>query len=203
MKVKKLAEKAKIFISSRQKMIIDRLLESDFPIMPKDIAEELDISLRTCQREIAQLKPIVRTYGLKIMKQFRSGICLVGEQENKDVLTEELEKARQQTSFSPKDRQIGIVCDLLRDQTPTKMFVFSKKYYVTEATISHDLNELEEWLNHFHLTLVRKPGLGIYIVGEDKDLRAAITTVVNNSTLPENWLAVFDLLKLGKKKIGG
>ncbi|MBK5502650.1 MULTISPECIES: BglG family transcription antiterminator [unclassified Peribacillus] len=200
MKVKKLAEKAKIFISSRQKMIIDRLLESDFPIMPKDIAEELDISLRTCQREIAQLKPIVRTYGLKIMKQFRSGICLVGEQENKDVLTEELEKARQQTSFSPKDRQIGIVCDLLRDQTPTKMFVFSKKYYVTEATISHDLNELEEWLNHFHLTLVRKPGLGIYIVGEDKDLRAAITTVVNNSTLPENWLAVFDLLKLGKKE---
>ncbi|KWW20528.1 hypothetical protein AS888_18375 [Peribacillus simplex] len=195
-----MAEKTQIFISSRQKMIIDRLLESDFPIMPKDMAEELDISLRTCQREIAQLKPIVRSYGLKIMKQFRSGICLVGDEECKGVLADELEKAHQSTSFSPKDRQLGIICDLLRDQTPTKMFVFSQKYYVTEATIGHDLQELEGWLNQFHLTLVRKPGLGIFISGEDKHLRAAITAVVNNQTLPENWLAVFDLLKSGKKE---
>ncbi|WP_285766771.1 BglG family transcription antiterminator [Peribacillus sp. SI8-4] len=194
-----MAEKTQLFISSRQKMIIDRLLENDFPILPKDLAEDLEISLRTCQREIAQLKPIVRSYGLKIMKQFRSGICLVGDQECKEVLAEELEKAQQSTSFSPKDRQLGIICDLLRDQTPTKMFVFSQKYHVTEATIGHDLQELEGWLNEFQLTLVRKPGLGIFISGDDKHLRAAITAVVNNQTLPENWLAVFDLLQLGKK----
>ncbi|MGE6377072.1 BglG family transcription antiterminator [Peribacillus muralis] len=195
-----MAKNAPIFISSRQKMIIDRLLENDFPVLPKDMAEDLDISLRTCQREIAQIKPIVRSFGLKIMKQFRSGICLVGDQAFKEVLAEELKKAHQSTSFSPKDRQLGMICDLLRDQTPTKMFVFSQKYHVTEATIGHDLQELEEWLNQFHLILVRKPGLGVFVSGEDKHLRAAITAVVNNQTLPEDWLVVFDLLKLGKKE---
>ncbi|MFJ7754644.1 BglG family transcription antiterminator [Peribacillus muralis] len=195
-----MAKNAPIFISSRQKMIIDRLLENDFPVLPKDMAEDLDISLRTCQREIAQIKPIVRSFGLKIMKHFRSGICLVGDQAFKEVLAEELKKAHQSTSFSPKDRQLGMICDLLRDQTPTKMFVFSQKYHVTEATIGHDLQELEEWLNQFHLILVRKPGLGVFVSGEDKHLRAAITAVVNNQTLPEDWLVVFDLLKLGKKE---
>ncbi|MGE7880213.1 BglG family transcription antiterminator [Peribacillus muralis] len=195
-----MAKNAPIFISSRQKMIIDRLLENDFPVLPKDMAEDLDISLRTCQREIAQIKPIVRSFGLKIMKQFRSGICLVGDQAFKEILAEELKKAHQSTSFSPKDRQLGMICDLLRDQTPTKMFVFSQKYHVTEATIGHDLQELEEWLNQFHLILVRKPGLGVFVSGEDKHLRAAITAVVNNQTLPEDWLVVFDLLKLGKKE---
>ena len=195
-----MADRAEIFISSRQTIILNRLLEIDFPITPKDLADELDISLRTVQREIADLKPVVRVYGLKIMRQFRAGIILAGEQADKDILAEDLIEAHLQTSFSPKDRQTGIICDLLGDRNPVKIYSFSRKYHVTEATISFDLNEVEGWLNRFGLTLVRRPGLGVYIEGEDKQIRSAITAIVNEETLPEHWLAVFDLLEIGETK---
>ena len=45
---------------------------------------------------------------------------------------------------------------------------------VTDGTISNDLDKLEPWFQKHSLRLVRKPGLGVYIEGDEQDFRRAV-----------------------------
>ncbi|MGG3572963.1 PRD domain-containing protein [Bacillus gobiensis] len=185
-----------LFISGRQAIILKVLIEAHAPVPLKEIADRLQVSLRTVQRELAQLKSVFKNYNLKLVKKLRSGVLLSGQEEDKNILMAELEKNTAWKEFTPKERQIGLLFDLLQLKEPAKLYTFSKKYKVTEATISHDLNEAEAWLEHYQLKLVRKPGLGVYIQGNEKQIRKAMAGIIHEYTLTESWLEVFQLLKV-------
>lgn len=192
-----------LLISSRQTTILYKIIKAHPPISLHEIADDLQISLRTVQRELAQLKPLLKRYNLKLVKKIRAGVYINGDLQKKTELLTDLGHSGQMKEFSPRERRIGLTCDLLRLNEPTKLYVFSKRYNVTEATISHDLDEVEHWLMQFDLELIRKPGLGIYVTGGEKQIRTAIATIVHDHTLPENWIEVFQLLESDEINEGG
>lgn len=180
-------------ISSRQRRIISILLEKEGGLTYSEIAGELNMSVRTAQREVKQVKLALSSYGLKLVKKMGGGLTLKGSPDSIDLLKKQLEEAFIYDVFSPRERQEGIVFDLLLATEPVKLYVLSKKYSVTEGTVSHDLDKASLWLEQMRLKLIRKPGLGVYIEGTDQQKRMACSRFLLEGTTFEEWIHLFYL----------
>ena len=62
--------------------------------------------------------------------------------------------------------------------------------HVTSSTISNDLDKLEPWLGEQGLRLLRKPGLGVSLLGDERDLRRAIVRYIYEHVGEERLLNV-------------
>ena len=80
-----------------------------------------------------------------------------------------------------------IISELLEKKEPTKLFYFSSIFKVSEGTISHDLDKVEKWIKKYRLDLVRKPGLGVYLTGNEKTFRKAMINLMYEN-LDENQI---------------
>lgn len=52
---------------------------------------------------------------------------------------------------------------------------------MSEATVSADLEAIEEWLNRYQIRIIRKPGSGIAIEGSEENYRRAIRVFVEEN----------------------
>lgn len=94
--------------------------------------------------------------------------------------------------YSPVERQNIVLSHLLKSQEPIKLLTLAKLLNVTEATISNDLDKLETWIKKMNMNLVRKPGLGIYLEGLEKDIRKAIISHIYKNLHEKNILNVLN-----------
>ena len=90
-------------------------------------------------------------------------------------------------NYTPQERQSIIVSRLLPSHEPVKLFALSSLLGVTDSTISNDLDKLEGWFKGHGLELVRKPGLGVFVAGEEQSIRQAIVTYIYDN-IEENEL---------------
>lgn len=163
-----------VIFNSRQQQTLLLLLKSAAPLTLKKIGDELHISTRTLQREISGLEASLKKYNLTLTSRAGVGLWLEGKDEDKDRLIQQLNVGKIWNIFTPEERRIVILQHLLSVKEPTKLFFFSHRLNVTEATISYDLDKLEPWFLKNQLKLIRKPGVGVYIEGEEKDIRKSI-----------------------------
>lgn len=178
------------YINSRQEKLIRFLLLKTHPITVKELANELKVSTRTVQREFKTINLLLSDFDLKLMKKLGVGVKIEGSEEGRNKLYELLAEAEADVIYTPKERQQGLICELLLNREPAKLFTFSNKYKVTEATISHDLDRIEEWLRSFDVNLIRKPGLGVYVSGTEKQIRMAAAQIFHLGISIEKWLEI-------------
>ncbi len=178
-------------LDSRQKELLRTLLIANKPVSYKELSEMFKLSTRTIQREIKALKSILDAYELKIGKHIRDGFELKGTEEGKKKLKEHIEQAKTLSAYSPEERQDGITYDLLLSKEPIKQFVFSKKYGITEGTVSSDLDKVSIWLEKGGITLIRTPGIGVYIDGQEKQRRTMLSRLLHKDIMFEEWLELF------------
>jgi mannitol operon transcriptional antiterminator len=183
-------------LNSRQKELLRTLLIAGRPVSYKELSEMFKLSTRTIQREMNSLKSILDNYQLKIGKKIGAGLELKGSTEGKEKLRELVEQAKTLSAYSPEERQEGISYDLLLSKEPVKQFVFSKKYGVTEATVSYDLDKVSVWLDKGGVKLVRSPGIGVYIDGTEQQRRTLLSRLLHKDITFEEWLELFH----GKKE---
>lgn len=160
-------------ISSRTKKIIKILIENDDYIVADQIAEKLDVSSRTVLRALKKVEKWLKENDIVLEKKKGTGIRLDCSRADKIRIAEILEFEAVDKHFSPEERRMIILSELLRDQRPNKLYAFTRVTNVSEATISHDLDEIEDWLEDYQLKLIRKPGLGVYLEGRERDIRKA------------------------------
>src|SRR5699024_855657 len=79
------------------------------------------------------------------------------------------------TDFTPEERQAMMLLTLLESNGPIKLIHLSNELKVTVATISNDLDQVEEMLQRFRLSLERRQGYGVAIKGNEADKRSAIS----------------------------
>ena len=173
-------------ISSRTKKIIKILIENDDYIVTDQIAEKLDVSSRTVLRELKKVEKWLQRNDIVLEKKKGTGIRLDCSQADRIRIAEILEFEAVDKHFSPEERKMIILSELLRDQRPNKLYAFTRVTNVSEATISHDLDEIEGWVEDYGLKLIRKPGLGVYLEGRERDIRkASINLLYQNFNLEE------------------
>lgn len=169
-----------MILTQRQLKILKLCLESDDYVRTNYLAEILQTSIRTIQRELKSISTILRKFDLRLVTKNKLGIKIIGSSENKKILETEL--INQVVEYVNKEeRRNLLIFELLRTNQIEKLIHFANMFKVSEATISHDLDVIEPWFDQFDLQILRKPGLGVEIKGEEANYRQALKTIVYKS----------------------
>lgn len=165
----------------RIKQILGILLKENGTMSVKNLAEKAGISKRTVQRELEYLNADLKPYDIILMSRTGVGIWLEGGEEEKKRLLAEIIAGDNYDVSNKEERRKRLILEILKDKGIKKLFYYSSRFKVSEATISGDLEAIEEWLNRYNLYIVRKPGSGVSIEGSEENYRKAIRAFINEN----------------------
>ncbi|MCM3732053.1 BglG family transcription antiterminator [Fictibacillus nanhaiensis] len=183
-----------MYLSARERKILEFLITKDEGATVKVIADELSVSVRTVHRDLKGVEDILKEYGLQLHKKSGIGIQMIGNHEAKEKLEMFLFNLAH-NEYTPEERQIIVLSELLEATEPVKLQSLANDMNVTIATISHDLNKVEERLHSFDLTVLRKRGYGVEIIGSETAKRRAMSKLIFEN------INEFDLVSLLKETI--
>ncbi|UOQ92546.1 BglG family transcription antiterminator [Halobacillus shinanisalinarum] len=166
-----------MYISARERKMIELLLLSNETVAIKEIAESLDVSTRTVHRDLQGIETLLMGHDLLLKKTAGKGVIVEGEQENRKSLQEAINN-QDAVDYTPEERQVLILSKLLEIKQPIKLFALAHDLGVTVATISYDLDKIEQMINDFQLELIRKRGYGVEVKGSESRIREAISSLI-------------------------
>ncbi|TDQ37747.1 BglG family transcription antiterminator [Aureibacillus halotolerans] len=169
-----------LYLSGRERRILDLLLNAREELTVKELASELDVSVRTIHRDFPQLNDVLKKHQLTLQKRSGAGLQIHGDEQAKQALANTLQLATK-TDFLPEERQAMLMAALLQASEPVKLFSLADDMHVTMATISHDLDKIQTTLESHALLLVRKRGYGVKIEGEEGAKRAALSQLISSN----------------------
>lgn len=140
------------------------------------------------------MEEILYAHHLELAKKPGSGVQIIGHKNDKHNL--QLISANvKHTDYTPEERQAMMLLTLLEKHEPTKLFTLANELHVTIATVSNDLDKVEEALCKFRLTLHRRQGYGVKVEGSEADKRSAISNLITDH------VDAFDFISLLKENI--
>ena len=168
---------SKLYISGRERKIVEALLKARQAITMSELASELEVSNRTIHRDLINVEEILSKFDLTLGRKSGSGLEMFGHEEDKESLALYLSHVKH-TDYTPEERQTVILLTLLEASEPIKLYSFVGELHVTVATISNDLNKIEVDLSDSHLSLIRRRGFGIKIEGNESDKRRLMSHLI-------------------------
>ncbi|HZG59241.1 MAG TPA: BglG family transcription antiterminator [Anoxybacillus sp.] len=183
-----------MYISARERKILDILLSDDKEIPVRELAQQLNVSNRTVHRDLKGVERILKDYHLQLIKKSGVGIQVVGDDHNKKELQIHLFHLSH-TEYTPEERQTIVLITLLEAVEPVKLLALANDLNVTVATISHDLDKISENIEKYGLSLIRKRGYGVEIAGSESAKRRMM------SELLLNHFGEYEFLSLMKESI--
>ncbi len=165
-------------MTPRMKQMLSILLEEDEIISVANLAQAMQLSKRTVQRELAYLPKALRAHNLEFISKTGAGVWIKGTLEDKKALRAILQGDTVQDVSNRTYRRDKMILELLKDREVKKLFWFSSKFKVSEATISTDLEAIEQWFVRYNLALVRKLGSGVSLEGKEEDTRRAMRAFI-------------------------
>lgn len=177
-----------MYISARERKILETLLHTQRTITVKEIANMLDVSQRTVHRDLREVEKIINEFQLGWHKKAGVGFWVSGNPEHKQRLKEAIGKISD-LEFSPDERKMIILSALLEANGPVKLIAMANELHVTTATVSNDLDQVEEELKYNKLSLIRKRGYGVEIVGREANKRAALSHLISAFLDPFDYIA--------------
>jgi mannitol operon transcriptional antiterminator len=166
-------------LSQRHRQILELLLSRNDDITAGEIAAEINVSTRTVHRELSELETILADSGLVLQKKSGKGIQLQANPVELEAFKRKLQVVTA-VEYSPQERKLFILCTLLEEDEPVKLFTLSHELRVTIPTITHDLDELEDWIQKIDLILIRRRGYGVGLSGTEANNRKMISRLARN-----------------------
>lgn len=176
-------------MEQRTRDILQLLLRENSFQTTADIAAKLSVSAKTISRQLSKVEDVLNAVGLRLEKKSGAGLLIVGSEVKRYALAKQL-KSSQRREYAPNERRSIIISKLLSSREPIKLFALSSAVHVTDSTISNDLDKLEPWFREQGLKLLRKPGLGVSLLGDERDLRRAIVRYIYEHVSEINLLNI-------------
>lgn len=179
-----------MYIGARERQIINYLLDSNRNVTVKELASVIDVSARTIHRDLQQVEKTLAAFQIGLIKRTGAGLSIHTTAAKKAGLRQ----AMQENSFyeyTPEERQAIILATLFSAKEPIKLFSLAADLHVTSATISHDLDELEEAMSDYQLSFIRKRGFGVQIHGAEEHKRLAISQLVSTFIDPLELVTLY------------
>ena len=182
-------------LEGRIRDILFILAESDVPVTTNYIGEKLSLSSRTIIRKMDEIEEYLSKHNFQLIKKPGYGIEIGGGVKEKNRLKELIEEEKVSRKYSPEERQMFILMELLKSKEAIKIYRFCSELNVTEGTISLDLDVIEKILREQNINLIRKPGLGVYIEGNESQLRRLILNLLYENNLQNQIIdiLIYDL----------
>lgn len=178
-----------MYISAREKAIIEMLIDRQQEVTIKELSEDIDVSSRTIHRDLDRIEELLQSSHLELSRKAGVGIQIIGSQQNKEALKKEL-NAFTFREYTVDERQTMILCILFESSEPVKLFALANELRVTIATISSDLLKLEELVKPFELSIVKRRGYGIEISGSEKAKRRAMSYLIAKTLKEDEFLSL-------------
>ncbi|MBR4471778.1 MAG: BglG family transcription antiterminator [Erysipelotrichaceae bacterium] len=160
-------------LSKKEIKILERLKDSDF-VTSKEIDEILGVSNKTARKMIASLSDTLSSCGAEILSKSSKGYYL---QINDHEAFDQLMKNRE-IGFNDSDSRWEYMVKLfIEEDSYLKIDDLSERLYTSQKVISNSIKKAEEFLNHYHLYLERKPHHGIRLEGEEEDKRRCMSAI--------------------------
>ncbi|WP_099467320.1 BglG family transcription antiterminator [Konateibacter massiliensis] len=167
--------------SPRLRQILLIMLEENDIVSVKNLADKIKVSKRTVQRELECTALSLKKYGISLQTKTGIGIWLTGEETDKKKLLEALQAEDIVDSADKEERRKRLILEILKDRTPKKLYYYGNIFGVSEATISNDMEVIEEWFHQFDLTIMRKQGYGVVLEGSEKNYRLAVRKFIDEN----------------------
>lgn len=167
-------------LSQRQKNIIYVIGDNnDEYITVNDIAEKIDVSTRTVQRDLSTIEDFLYDNDFSLIKKPGQGLLLSESDESIAYLYELLDMVDSSKQYERVERVNFILSRLLTTKQPIKYFVFTLYLNISEKTLIEDLGVIEKWLSVYDIRLIRKRGVGLSLEGSEKAIRKAQAKLIN------------------------
>ena len=89
--------------------IISKLCETDDFIKGKKLAEEVGVSVRTLQNEIAELRNMAESYNVNILAETGKGYLLIAKKENVERLLSFMDGDHLYNDFNHQDNRLRFI----------------------------------------------------------------------------------------------
>lgn len=163
-----------------RQMLLVLLKEKDI-ISAKLLAEKVDVSKRTIQRELEYMGTSLKKHEIALCSKTGVGIWLEGDNAKKESLLQMLEGQEVIDFADQSERRKRLILELLKDKEPKKLYYFGNTFNVSEATINKDLEKIEPWFENYYLHIVKKQGLGVMLQGSEKNYRRAVREFISQN----------------------
>ena len=163
-----------MFITSREKAIIDLIIKTSAKHTVTSIATYLNVSVRTIHRDLKAIEKILDQFQLKLIRATNDGLSVDGKNEHVFRLIQKL-LAIKPTDQTPQERKLQLLIVLLEEEESFKIQSLASHLGVSMTTLTTYLDELAEWLERFNIRLTRKRGVGVQLYGLETDKRKALS----------------------------
>ena len=178
-------------MTARMRAILSALLAADGYVPAERIGSEIGVSSRTITRELHGLEMALMPYGITLLRRTGAGFMLAGDPEDLRHLRKHLASGGNvHQELSPDQRRSILTTRLLMADEPLKLFTLARLLNVTDSTVSHDLDRLQPHLAEQRIALVRRPGLGVYVEGAERDIRSALVRMIHDHVDETELLAL-------------
>lgn len=178
-------------LTARMRAILSVLLTADGYAPAERIASVLGVSARTVTREMHGLEAALMLHGITLLRRTGAGFMLAGDVENLAAFRKRLAADEDtQEELTPDQRRSVLASRLLMADEPMKLFTLARLLNVTDSTISHDLDRIQPLFAEQGITLVRRPGLGVYVEGAERDIRSALVRSIHDRMDEKELLAL-------------
>lgn len=162
-------------LTARQRSIIDIIAKMNGnAVSISAISEKLGVSSRTVLRELPDIEKWFDENDFKFVRKPGVGLSIDEEPEDIQLIEELLNMEKVQTDRSKRERRRQLLGELLCAQEPIKSYVFLSRFQISQGTLTRDLDALDKWLSTYQIKLVRRPGAGIMLEGNEIAFRQAI-----------------------------
>lgn len=164
-----------MFITSREKAIIDLIVKSSGKHTVQTLANYLNVSSRTIHRDLKAVEKVLNHFELQLRRNTNNGYTIDGKNEHIYRLIQFITEVHP-TDETSEERKLQILIKLLHAKDVIKKVVLAKQLGVSIATLTAYLDDLEGWLENFSIRITRTRGVGIELNGEEANKRNALAS---------------------------
>lgn len=153
------------------------LAKEDAYVKPIEMSGHFQVSEKTIRNRLLHIEDFLLAKGLETLeKKYGQGIRLSSPQRVRVYLEQFTATfTPSQYVFSSEERKKFMKSELLQSEEPINLSYFMSVLNLSKNTVTKELNELEDFFKAYDLTLIRKPRVGVYVEGQEKNKRLALS----------------------------
>jgi mannitol operon transcriptional antiterminator len=172
-----------VVLSTRQRDILQIMLDSDAPIGASELASQMKLTARQVNYNLEGIARWLSRRQVALKATPGVGIELDCPADKSSALIQELSaESRLQIILTSGERRQLLALTLLDENEPLIYHHLRRQLQVSRTTVIKDTDRVAGWMRQFDLELARRPNYGVLVVGPEPRRRQALAALLWGET---------------------
>lgn len=178
-----------MYLSNREKKLVNIFLEQPNGVTIDYLSEQLSVSNRTTYRVISSMESALAQFQIKLIRDTK-GYQLIGKEILLEKLKEQIRTPLEELSV--QQRQSKLIIALLMEKEEVKMESLAIDLNVSVGTIQSDLISIEEMFNEYQIKITRRKAKGIIAEASESNRRLIISGLITSEINEYDFFQLFN-----------